>query len=88
MLTTCANRSLTTPLTTDAVQPTDPSESRQFSQVITMLQHSYPRDKMAEIRNLFCFTSLVHLAIEQGSEAQDHICYCRPDKLPDGGQCW
>lgn len=50
----------------DEVQPTDPSESRQFSQVITGLQRSYPRDKMEEISTSFCFICLLHLANEQG----------------------
>jgi condensin complex subunit 2 len=46
--------------------PTDPSESRQFSQVISGLQKSYPRDKMEEISTSFCFICLLHLANEQG----------------------
>ncbi|KAF5316298.1 hypothetical protein D9619_006139 [Psilocybe cf. subviscida] len=50
----------------EAVQPTDPNESRQFSQVITGLQRSYPRDKMEEISTSFCFICLLHLANEQG----------------------
>jgi len=48
------------------VEPTDPSEARQFSQVITGLQKSYPRDKMEEISTSFCFICLLHLANEQG----------------------
>ena len=50
----------------DEVTPTDPSESRQFSQVISGLQRSYPRDKMEEISTSFCFICLLHLANEQG----------------------
>ncbi|KAG6891270.1 hypothetical protein C0995_008522 [Termitomyces sp. Mi166 len=46
--------------------PTDPNEARQFSQVITGLQKSYPRDKMEEISTSFCFICLLHLANEQG----------------------
>lgn len=46
--------------------PTDPSESRQFSQVISGLQKSYPREKMEEISTSFCFICLLHLANEQG----------------------
>jgi len=48
------------------LEPTDPSEARQFSQVITGLQKSYPRDKMEEISTSFCFICLLHLANEQG----------------------
>jgi len=47
-------------------QPTDPNESRQFSQVISGLQKSYPTDKMEEISTSFCFICLLHLANEQG----------------------
>ena len=50
----------------DELEPTDPSEARQFSQVITGLQKSYPRDKMEEISTSFCFICLLHLANEQG----------------------
>ncbi|KAF8899622.1 condensin complex subunit 2/barren [Gymnopilus junonius] len=48
------------------VTPTDPSDSRQFSQVISGLQKSYPKDKMDEISTSFCFICLLHLANEQG----------------------
>lgn len=37
-----------------------------FSQVISGLQKSYPRDKMEEISTSFCFICLLHLANEQG----------------------
>jgi condensin complex subunit 2 len=46
--------------------PTDPEDARQFSQVISGLQKSYPRDKMEEISTSFCFICLLHLANEQG----------------------
>lgn len=46
--------------------PTDPQEARVFSQVISGLQKSYPRDKMEEISTSFCFICLLHLANEQG----------------------
>lgn len=46
--------------------PTDPKEARVFSQVITGLQKSYPREKMEEISTSFCFICLLHLANEQG----------------------
>ncbi|KAF5373258.1 hypothetical protein D9615_007456 [Tricholomella constricta] len=46
--------------------PTDPEEARVFSQVISGLQKSYPRDKMEEISTSFCFICLLHLANEQG----------------------
>lgn len=49
---------------------TDPSEGRQFSQVISGLQKSYPKDKMAEISTSFCFICLLHLANEQGLKLQ------------------
>ncbi|KAF8141674.1 condensin complex subunit 2/barren [Boletus edulis] len=44
----------------------DPSEGRQFSQVISGLQRSYPKDKMEDISTSFCFICLLHLANEQG----------------------
>ena len=50
----------------DAQVPTDPEDARQFSQVISGLQNSYPRDKMEEISTSFCFICLLHLANEQG----------------------
>ena len=46
--------------------PTDPEDARQFSQVISGLQKSYPRDKMEDISTSFCFICLLHLANEQG----------------------
>ncbi|KAF9526118.1 condensin complex subunit 2/barren [Crepidotus variabilis] len=54
-------------------QPTDPSEARQFSQVITGLQKSYPRDKMEEISTSFCFICLLHLANEQGLKLESTV---------------
>jgi condensin complex subunit 2 len=45
---------------------TDPAEARQFSQVISGLTRSYPRDKLDEISTSFCFICLLHLANEQG----------------------
>jgi hypothetical protein len=50
----------------DVPPPTDPTEARVFSQVISGLQKSYPRDKMEEISTSFCFICLLHLANEQG----------------------
>ena len=50
----------------EALSPTDPEEARQFSQVISGLQKSYPRDKMEDISTSFCFICLLHLANEQG----------------------
>ncbi|KDR67994.1 hypothetical protein GALMADRAFT_231631 [Galerina marginata CBS 339.88] len=55
------------------VTPTDPSESRQFSQVISGLQKSYPRDKMEEISTSFCFICLLHLANEQGLKLESAL---------------
>ncbi|KIJ62035.1 hypothetical protein HYDPIDRAFT_95405 [Hydnomerulius pinastri MD-312] len=49
---------------------TDPSEARQFSQVISGLQRSYPKEKMEEISTSFCFICLLHLANEQGLKLQ------------------
>lgn len=49
---------------------TDPSEGRQFSQVISGLQRSYPKDKMEDISTSFCFICLLHLANEQGLKLQ------------------
>ncbi|KAI0629177.1 barren [Trametes polyzona] len=46
--------------------PTDPSEARQFTSVITDLQKTYPQDKLSEISTSFCFICLLHLANERG----------------------
>ena len=54
----------------DDQQLTDPSEAREFSTVISGLQRSYPKDKMAEISTSFCFICLLHLANEQGLKLQ------------------
>jgi len=45
---------------------TDPLEGKQFGQVISGLEKSYPREKMEEISTSFCFICLLHLANEQG----------------------
>lgn len=55
------------------MSPTDPSESRQFSQVISGLQKSYPKDKMEEISTSFCFICLLHLANEQGLKLESAV---------------
>ncbi|KAG6813822.1 hypothetical protein H0H92_006766 [Tricholoma furcatifolium] len=52
--------------------PTDPTDARQFSQVISGLQKSYPRDKMEEISTSFCFICLLHLANEQGLKLESN----------------
>ncbi|KAJ7089676.1 condensin complex subunit 2/barren [Mycena belliarum] len=53
--------------------PTDPSEGRVFSSVISGLQKSYPRDKMEEISTSFCFICLLHLANEQGLKLESTV---------------
>ncbi|KAF9258917.1 barren [Marasmius fiardii PR-910] len=53
------------------VEPTEPSESRQFDSVISNLQTVYPSDKMAEISTSFCFICLLHLANEQGLKLEN-----------------
>lgn len=53
--------------------PTDPSEARVFSQVISGLQKSYPKDKMEEISTSFCFICLLHLANEQGLKIESSL---------------
>ncbi|EIN06142.1 barren [Punctularia strigosozonata HHB-11173 SS5] len=45
---------------------TDPAEARTFSEVVTGLKSSYPKDKMEEISTSFCFICLLHLANERG----------------------
>ncbi|KAJ7050519.1 condensin complex subunit 2/barren [Mycena amicta] len=50
----------------DEPTPTDPSEARVFSSIISGLHRSYPRDRMEEISTSFCFICLLHLANEQG----------------------
>ncbi|KAJ7133030.1 condensin complex subunit 2-domain-containing protein [Mycena filopes] len=57
----------------DEPEPTDPSEARVFSSVITGLQRSYPRDKMEEISTSFCFICLLHLANEQGLKLESNV---------------
>ncbi|KAJ7623469.1 condensin complex subunit 2/barren [Roridomyces roridus] len=58
---------------TDQPPPTDPSEGRVFSSVISGLEKSYPRDKMAEISTSFCFICLLHLANEQGLKLESNV---------------
>ncbi|KAG7093760.1 hypothetical protein E1B28_007409 [Marasmius oreades] len=53
------------------VQPTEPTEARQFDNVISNLQAVYPTDKMAEISTSFCFICLLHLANEQGLQLEN-----------------
>ncbi|KAG6910237.1 hypothetical protein DXG01_012372 [Tephrocybe rancida] len=53
--------------------PTDPDDARQFSQVISGLQKSYPREKMEEISTSFCFICLLHLANEQGLKLESTV---------------
>ncbi|KLO19285.1 barren [Schizopora paradoxa] len=51
---------------TTSAQPTDPSETRVFTNVISDLRTSYPKEKMDEISTSFCFICLLHLANEKG----------------------
>jgi len=46
--------------------PTDPNDARKFTQVISGLRRSYPKEKMEEISTSFCFICLLHLANERG----------------------
>ncbi|KXN87652.1 Condensin complex subunit 2 [Leucoagaricus sp. SymC.cos] len=58
----------------DFDQPlTNPSEARQFSQVMSGLQKTYPKDKMDEISTSFCFICLLHLANEQGLKLESTV---------------
>ncbi|KAF8889366.1 condensin complex subunit 2/barren [Infundibulicybe gibba] len=57
----------------DAPPPTDPSDGRVFSSVISGLQKSYPREKMEEISTSFCFICLLHLANEQGLKLESAV---------------
>ncbi|KAJ7113713.1 condensin complex subunit 2/barren [Mycena crocata] len=57
----------------DEPTPTDPSEARVFSSVISGLQRSYPREKMEEISTSFCFICLLHLANEQGLKLESNV---------------
>lgn len=64
--------------------PTDPTEARVFSQVISGLQRSYPRDKMDEISTSFCFICLLHLANEQGLKLESTVDgVIQPEKPTD-----
>ncbi|KAG6865711.1 hypothetical protein C0991_012527 [Blastosporella zonata] len=57
----------------DETLPTDPNDARQFSQVISGLQKSYPREKLEEISTSFCFICLLHLANEQGLKLESTV---------------
>jgi condensin complex subunit 2 len=57
----------------DEQTPTDPSEARVFSSVISGLQRSYPKEKMEEISTSFCFICLLHLANEQGLKLESTV---------------
>ena len=50
----------------DDREPTNPEDARAFTDVITGLQTSYPKEKMADISTSFCFICLLHLANERG----------------------
>jgi condensin complex subunit 2 len=41
-------------------------ESKTFSNIITDLRRTYPKEKMSEISTSFCFICLLHLANEEG----------------------
>ncbi|CCM07077.1 uncharacterized protein FIBRA_09401 [Fibroporia radiculosa] len=51
---------------TDDRIPTDPTEARDFTAVISGLQKTYPRERLDDISTSFCFICLLHLANEQG----------------------
>ncbi|KAI5116872.1 hypothetical protein M0805_005838 [Coniferiporia weirii] len=48
------------------VPPTDPGDARVFTNVISDLHSTYPKEKMDEISTSFCFICLLHLANERG----------------------
>ncbi|KDN42839.1 hypothetical protein RSAG8_06593, partial [Rhizoctonia solani AG-8 WAC10335] len=56
--------------TPDDAEPTDPTEAREFTSVISNLRTQYPRDKLDEISTSFCFICLLHLANERGLKIQ------------------
>ncbi|KAF8705174.1 Condensin complex subunit 2, partial [Rhizoctonia solani] len=56
--------------TTDEAEPTDPTEARDFTNVISNLRTQYPKDKLDEISTSFCFICLLHLANERGLKIQ------------------
>ncbi|KAG5650838.1 hypothetical protein H0H81_010868 [Sphagnurus paluster] len=71
----------------ETLPPTDPQEARVFSQVISGLQKSYPRDKMEEISTSFCFICLLHLANEQGLKLESTADGAQVDmELEDEGK--
>ncbi|CUA78174.1 Condensin complex subunit 2 [Rhizoctonia solani] len=51
-------------------EPTDPTEAREFTSVISNLRTQYPKDKLDEISTSFCFICLLHLANERGLKIQ------------------
>ncbi|QRV88845.1 condensin complex subunit 2 [Ceratobasidium sp. AG-Ba] len=51
-------------------EPTDPSEARDFTTVISGLRSQYPEEKLEEISTSFCFICLLHLANERGLKIQ------------------
>ncbi|CAE6527201.1 unnamed protein product [Rhizoctonia solani] len=57
-------------VTPDDAEPTDPTEAREFTSVISNLRTQYPKDKLDEISTSFCFICLLHLANERGLKIQ------------------
>ena len=55
---------------TDDRPPTDPTDGRAFTSVISGLHKVYPKEKMEEISTSFCFICLLHLANERGLKLQ------------------
>ncbi|KAG8744178.1 hypothetical protein FRC10_010644 [Ceratobasidium sp. 414] len=51
-------------------EPTDPTEAREFTSVISGLRSQYPKEKLDEISTSFCFICLLHLANERGLKIQ------------------
>ncbi|KAJ7224455.1 condensin complex subunit 2/barren [Mycena pura] len=62
----------------DEPPPTDQSEARVFSSVISGLEQSYPPEKMEEISTSFCFICLLHLANEQGLKLESDAADSTP----------
>ncbi|CAE6482102.1 unnamed protein product [Rhizoctonia solani] len=56
--------------TPDDAEPTDPTEAREFTSVVSNLRTQYPKEKLDEISTSFCFICLLHLANERGLKIQ------------------
>ena len=79
-------RSGFTQVTDDTRPPTDPTEARTFTSVVSDLERSYPKDKLEEISTSFCFICLLHLANERGLKIELGKEDAVNEKMDDSGK--